>query len=55
MALTAQSIVKRVVDTLQDHTSVRWTIPELCRYFNDAQREVILLSPCYARMRHVLV
>lgn len=45
MALSAQSIVRRVVDTLQDTTSVRWPIPELVRYLNDGQREVILYRP----------
>ena len=45
MALTAQSIVRRVVDTLQDTTSVRWPIAELVRYLNDGQREVILYRP----------
>jgi hypothetical protein len=45
MALSAQSIIRRVVDTLQDMTSVRWTIPELVRYLNDGQREVILFRP----------
>lgn len=45
MALSAQSIIRRVVDTLQDTTSVRWPIPELVRYLNDGQREVILYRP----------
>ena len=45
MTITAQSIVQRVVGTLQDPTSIRWTVGELCRYFNDGQREVILGRP----------
>ena len=45
MALTAQSIVRRAVETLQDTTSVRWPINELVRYLNDGQREVILYRP----------
>lgn len=45
MALSAQSIIRRVVDILQDTTSVRWPIPELVRYLNDGQREVILYRP----------
>lgn len=45
MSLSAQSIIRRVVDTLQDTTSVRWPIPELVRYLNDGQREVILYRP----------
>jgi len=45
MALLAQSIVQRVVGTLQDTTSVRWPVAELVRYLNDGQREVILYRP----------
>lgn len=45
MAITAASIVHRVVDILQDTTSVRWPIPELVRYLNDGQREVVLYRP----------
>ena len=45
MALSAQSIVQRVVGTLQDTTSVRWPVAELVRYLNDGQREVILYRP----------
>lgn len=45
MAITAQSIVRRVVETLQDNTSVRWPVNELVRYLNDGQREIILYRP----------
>lgn len=45
MALTAQSIVQRAVQVLQDSTSVRWTVDELVRWLNDGQREVILYRP----------
>ena len=45
MALSAQSIIRRVVDTLQDTTSVRWPVAELVRYLNDGQRETILYRP----------
>lgn len=45
MALTAQSIIRRAVETLQDTTSVRWPINELVRYLNDGQREVVLYRP----------
>ena len=45
MAISAQSIVHRVVDILQDTTSVRWPVPELVRYLNDGQREVVLYRP----------
>lgn len=45
MPITAQSIIRRVVETLQDNTSIRWPVSELVRYLNDAQREVILYRP----------
>lgn len=45
MAITAQSIVRRVVETLQDNTSVRWPVNELVRYLNDGQREIALYRP----------
>lgn len=45
MAITAQSIIRRAVETLQDNTSVRWPVPELVRYLNDGQREVVLYRP----------
>lgn len=45
MAITAQSVIQRVVGTLQDTGSVRWTVPELVRYLNDGQREIIVQRP----------
>ena len=42
MSITAQSIIRRVVDIIQDATNVRWTVPELVRYLNDGQREIVL-------------
>lgn len=45
MAITAKSILTRVVDILLDDTNVRWSIPELVRYFNDGQREVLVYRP----------
>jgi hypothetical protein len=45
MTITAQSIVRRVVETIQDKTSVRWPVNELVRYLNDGQREVVLYRP----------
>jgi len=45
MALTALSLIHRAATTLQDIDSVRWPIDELARYFNDAQREVVLYRP----------
>ena len=45
MPITAQSVIRRCVETLQDNTSIRWPVGELVRYLNDAQREVILYRP----------
>ena len=51
MAITAQSIIQRIVKVLNDETSVRWTIPELVRYFNDGQRDIATLRPDLASIR----
>ena len=45
MAIPAKFIIRRVVETLQDPTSIRWPVPELVRYLNDGQREVKLHRP----------
>jgi hypothetical protein len=45
MPISAQSIIRRCVETLQDTTSIRWPINELVRYLNDGQREVVLYRP----------
>lgn len=45
MSLTAQSIVQRAVQVLQDTTSVRWPVDELVRWLNDGQREIVLFRP----------
>ena len=45
MPISAQSVIRRCVETLQDNTSIRWPVGELVRYLNDAQREVILYRP----------
>lgn len=45
MPITAQSIIRRCVETLQDNTSIRWPVAELVRYLNDGQREVVLYRP----------
>jgi hypothetical protein len=45
MAISAPSILRRVVETLQDKTSIRWPVAELVRYLNDGQREVVLYRP----------
>jgi hypothetical protein len=45
MPISAQSVIRRCVETLQDTTSIRWPINELVRYLNDGQREVVLYRP----------
>ena len=45
MTITAQSVIRRCVETLQDNTSVRWPVAELVRYLNDGQREVVMYRP----------
>jgi hypothetical protein len=45
MPISAQSIIRRCVETLQDTTSIRWPINELVRYLNDGQREVVMFRP----------
>lgn len=43
--MLASALLQRVQDILQDTTSVRWPEPELLRYLNDAQREIVLHKP----------
>lgn len=45
MALTAQAVLTRAGDTLQDVTNVRWPVDELLRYLNDARREIAIVRP----------
>ncbi len=45
MPISASSVVRRCVETLQDTTSIRWPVPELVRYLNDGQREVVMYRP----------
>jgi hypothetical protein len=45
MTTTAQSIIRRAVEIAQDVSSIRWPISEVCRYYNDAQREIVLQRP----------
>lgn len=45
MTISAQSIVHRATDLLQDQTSIRWPVSELVRWFNDAQRAIVKLRP----------
>ena len=45
MAVSAQSILRRVVDQLSDAGNVRWKAAELVRYLNDGQKEVLIYRP----------
>lgn len=45
MTISAQSIVQRATDLLQDQTSVRWPVNELIRWLNDAQRAIVKIRP----------
>ena len=45
MSIAAQALIRRVVETLQDTTSIRWPVAELVRYLNDGQREIIVHRP----------
>lgn len=45
MTITAQSLVRRATDLLQDQTSVRWPAGELVRWLNDAQRAIVKVRP----------
>jgi hypothetical protein len=45
MSITAQSVVRRAFEVLQDTTSVRWPLHELVRWLNDGQREVAMYRP----------
>lgn len=57
MTIPAKSIIQRIVRDLNDETSIRWTVPDLVRYFNDGQREIATLRPdsMSTRITHSLV
>jgi hypothetical protein len=45
MTISAQSVARRVVATLNDDASVRWTLSEVVRAINDAQMQVLIDRP----------
>jgi hypothetical protein len=45
MTITAQSVIHRATDLLQDQTSIRWPANELVRWLNDAQRAIVKVRP----------
>lgn len=55
MALTAQNIIDRARNIIQDNTSVRWLDAELLEYLNDAQRQIVLQVPNSFAVNEALV
>jgi hypothetical protein len=45
MATTAGQILTRAATVLQDATFVRWLLPELADWLNEAQRAIVLAKP----------
>lgn len=45
MSIDPKYVIKQASEALQDPTFVRWTVPELVRYFNDGCREVLVSRP----------
>ena len=45
MAISAKLVLGQAVDVLQDQTSIRWPVPELVRWLNAGQREIMLHRP----------
>lgn len=42
---TIQSIIDRVTDVTKDYDHVRWTLPEIARWLNDAAGQIASLHP----------
>lgn len=45
MAFVASTILSRAGVVLQDPEYIRWPLPELCDWLNEAQRTVVLIKP----------
>jgi hypothetical protein len=45
MTIAAKGVLERVRIVLGDEENVRWTLPELRLWFNDALREIVALKP----------
>lgn len=54
MAITAQTQIKQIATDLNDITSIRWTIPELCQFYNDGQRDIVVNQPNARNIRTTL-
>jgi len=50
----ASEILDRARRLIQDETSVRWPLPELCMWLNDGQREIALQKPSASSDNRVL-
>lgn len=42
---TIQSIIDKVTDVTKDYDHVRWTLPEIARWLNEAQDQIAELAP----------
>jgi hypothetical protein len=45
MAINAKDVIHQAVDLLQDTTSIQWPAPELVRWLNAGQRQIIVHRP----------
>jgi hypothetical protein len=45
MTITAQSVARRLVTTLNDESSTRWTLGEVVQAINDAQLQIVIDRP----------
>jgi len=54
MAVQASEILERAQTLIQDNTGVRWPLPELAGWLNDAMREVALQKPSASSSSAVL-
>lgn len=52
--MLASEIMNRAQRLVQDETSVRWPLVELCIWLNDAQREIVLQKPSALSANRVL-
>lgn len=45
MTVLASLIIRQVAELLQDPTSIRWPVPDLVRWLNAGQREILMNRP----------
>jgi len=51
---TGQEIIQRVAIILNDEDHVRWTLPELCLWINDATKATVLAKPSASTESRIL-